>query len=243
MTNAPIRIAKHLGFCLFDPARMGRGYKHRERFNNAVFISPNRDFLFTKNEKCASVTLRFSLQNAVVEKPLPRQFQNVDRWFLPLLQPSDLNLRRIADINSVPFKFAVVRNPYSRVLSLYLNSKAGRYGRSRMDRNMDFGSFVAYVTKQAPEEMNRHWRVQYYNIYCNVIRYDHFIKFENLEEELSRFLERFSKRPPEIRSVHKNQSRAGRRIAEYYTPEIAKRVRDTFAIDFEFFGYSTELPD
>jgi hypothetical protein len=55
-------------------------------------------------------------------------------------------------------------------------------------------------------------------------------------------LERFSKHP-EIRSVHKNQSRAGRRIAEHYTPEIAKQVRDTFALDFEFFGYSTELPD
>ena len=30
--------------------------------------------------------------------------------------------------------------------------------------------------------MNLHWRVQYYNIYCNVIHYDHFIRSEVSED-------------------------------------------------------------
>jgi hypothetical protein len=32
------------------------------------------------------------------------------------------------------------------------------------------------------------------------------------------------------------------KFVEHYKPEIAKQVRDAFAIDFELFGYLTELP-
>ena len=42
--------------------------------------------------------------------------------------------------------------------------------------------------------------------------------------------------------MHKNQSNAGSKLASYYTPEIAQKVRDKYAIDFDYFGYSTELP-
>jgi hypothetical protein len=42
--------------------------------------------------------------------------------------------------------------------------------------------------------------------------------------------------------VHKDQSNAGTKIAAYYTAEIAKKVRDKYAIDFEFFGYPATLP-
>jgi hypothetical protein len=54
---------------------------------------------------------------------------------------------------------------------------------------------------------------------------------------------RYSRQPPEIRSVHKDQSNAGQKIAAYYTAEIATQVRDKYAIDFEFFGYPPELPN
>jgi hypothetical protein len=235
--NSVARMIRHVQFCVLDPVGMGGTYKHRERFNNAVFISPKRDFLFTKCEKCASITSRHSLQSLVAEKPLPPNFSDVDRWFGPLLQPSDLKLNRLDPINEIPFKFAVVRNPYSRLLSFYLNSKKV-LGRST---EMDFADFIDMVTQQTPKQMNPHWRVQYHNIFCDVIRYDHFVRFENLEEELKRVMARFSGKS-EIRSVHKNQGKAGEKIATYYTPELTKRVREKYAIDFEFFGYSQELP-
>jgi hypothetical protein len=236
------RIIRHIGFCLRDPARMGGSYKRRERFNNAVFISPRRDFLFTKSEKCGNVTMRRSLQNLVAEKPLPPHFKDVDRWFAPLLQPSDLRLKHIAEINAIPYKFAVVRNPYSRLLSYYLNARRRKFHwLLGADKNMDFGGFVRLVVQQAPEEMNPHWRVQHHNLFCEVIEYDHFARFEQIEEELQAFMSRY-KPDAEIRSVHKNQSRAGGQLATYYTPELTKLVRDKYAIDFEYFGYPVELP-
>jgi Sulfotransferase family len=235
-------MVRHVSFCALDPAGLGRSYKFRERFNNAVFISPRRDFLFTKCEKCANVTMRRSLQNLVAEKPLPPSFDDMDRWFAPLLQPSDLGLWQTDQINEIPFKFAVVRNPYSRLLSFYLNAKRDNFRRLPKNSCTNFAAFVNYITSQTTEEMNPHWRVQYHNIFCDVIRYDHFVRFENLEEELKDIMVRYAPQRSEIRSGHKNQSNAGTKIATYYTIEIGEKVRDRYAIDFEYFGYPVALP-
>jgi hypothetical protein len=234
----------HFGFCVLDPAGMGGTFKNRERFNNAVFVSPKREFLFTKCEKCANVTVRRSLQNLVAEKTLPASMTDIDRWYAPLLQPSDLKLTRIKSINDIPFKFAVVRNPYSRLLSFYLNVKPENYPNVMHGKTKPptFGGFVDHVTSQSVPEMNPHWRVQHHNIFCDLIKYDHFLRFENLEEELAAIMSRYGKKQAEIRSVHKNQSNAGSKLAAHYTPEIAKKVQDKFAIDFDYFGYSKELP-
>jgi hypothetical protein len=235
-------MVRHVSFCALDPGNMGRTYKYRERFNNAVFISPKRDFLFTKSEKCANVTMRRSLQNLVAERCLPPNFDDIDRWFAPLLQPSDLRLWPIDQINEIPFKFAVVRNPYIRLLSYYLSAPRDHFGKLLgTDETMDFATFISIVAQQQPEEMNPHWRVQYNNLFCDVIAYDQFMCFENLEEELNAFLRRYTSKP-EIRSAHKNQGRAGDKLAAYYTPELVARVREKYAIDFEYFGYPLELP-
>ena len=130
---------------------MGGSYKRRERFNNAVFVSPKREFLYTKCEKCANVTLRRSLQNLVAEKALPESMSDIDHWRAPLLQPSDLKLTRIKSINDIPFKFAVVRNPYSRLLSFYLGAKPENYRKvlGTSEKPRAFGEFVDVVSKPA----------------------------------------------------------------------------------------------
>src|SRR5581483_5452055 len=56
--NTLIRLVNYLRFSHFDSAHFGGSYEERERFNTGIFVSPKRDFLFTKNEKCGNNTAR-----------------------------------------------------------------------------------------------------------------------------------------------------------------------------------------
>ncbi len=242
------RLVNHFRFCAFDTPRFGGTYESRERFNSAVFIDPGRRFLFTKNEKCGSNTARRTLQALASSKPLPADFVDTNRWLAPLLQPSDLGLARVEELNErVPFKFAIVRNPYARLLSAYLNKfqkqtkKTKKFARDlQADERIGFAEFVMQVSKQKPEDMNPHWRVQYNNIYCDRIKYDKFVKFEDYETQFRRVLDRFFDHT-RIENVRKGQFNAGEKMPAYYNAELAGIVRDTFKIDFEQFNYPASL--
>lgn len=246
--NSIVRCARHYWFCAADPCGFGGTYKQRERFNEALFIEPDRRFLFTKNEKCGNNTARRTLQFLAAKRSLPEDFIDTNRWTAPMLQPSDLGLKRIADISAaVPFKFAIVRNPYVRTLSVYLNKFHGRgaqaqkFARTVPREPKDFADFVSLIAKQKPEDMDPHWRVQYDNIYCGLIKYDQFIRFENYQTEFYAVLEKFYG-SAKIRPVRKKTVPTEEKLGGYYTPEIARAVRNIFAKDFEFFAYPAELP-
>ena len=206
-------------------------------------------FLYTKNEKCGSNTARRTLQALASPRPLSANFVDTNRWLAPLLQPSDLGLARVEEMNDcVPFEFAVVRNPYSRLLSSYLNKfqkqtkKTKQFARElKIDAHVGFAEFVRHVSRQKAADMNPHWRVQYHNIFCDRIKYDEFVKFEDFETQFHRILDRFFDHA-KLENVRKGQIKADEKLSAYYDAEITRLVRDTFKIDFEFFGYDTALP-
>jgi hypothetical protein len=245
--NTVLRLVNYLRFSHLDSAHFGGTYEERERFNTAIFISPKRDFLFTKNEKCGNNTARMTLQHLAADRPLSPDFRDVNRWTAPMLQPSDMKLRRVEDLNEIiPFKFAIVRSPYTRLLSCYLSKFAGcpkpnLAKRLGTDKALTFPEFVERVCRQTPAEMDPHWRTQHFNIYCDRLRYDRFVRFENYENEFNEIMLRFFGRTG-MQNVRKGAGRAELKLAEYYTPALAKAARDKYAVDFETFGYMTELP-
>mmetsp|Transcript_6429 Transcript_6429/g.17226 ORF Transcript_6429/g.17226 Transcript_6429/m.17226 type:complete len:284 (-) Transcript_6429:100-951(-) len=153
-------------------------------------------------------------------------------------------------------KVAFVRNPYTRILSAYLEKvKRGiiSVGRATADSSFDF--FVDELV--ARRSLNEHFRDQSDMCSFNYVSYDVIGKIETLRDDLRcvasalGFLDAidggWSKSYPagrdallEVSTSH--ETRASDRVREYYTDDIAAKVYRRFHADFEAFHYRPELP-
>lgn len=189
-------------------------------------------------------------------------------WFIPKnactslkkLIADDLGLS-YANIHDAPFDkiptgdaemydnythFTVIRNPFDRLLSCYLDKiRPGYRGRGfpkgvaynfrphGFTEDMTFTAFVSHIIDGKIK--NPHWNPQspmLPDVPMLVFR------FENLSDELPEFLEAhgFKQELP-----HRNKSRNGARdYQEYYTPELRAKVRQYYLEDLKKFKYRFE---
>lgn len=167
----------------------------------------------------------------------------------PFVKPYQLPPAMLDDILTGDdfFKFAVVRNPYARLLSAYLDKIDGRRKERRLiesalgrsaDDDISFAEFIGVITTSRTTDP--HWMRQ-----TRIVgpRLDAALHLESLNEELSKLptvlCEHLSKT---LRKRAPHATGADALTAEHYTPEIVAVVKDFYADDFERFGYSTELP-
>jgi hypothetical protein len=168
------------------------------------------------------------------------------RWF-----PSDL---------ASHFWFTVVRNPYSRVLSAFLQKGAaaargspgfaGIPGFDRLD-SRGFANFVGYLERDGLRA-DSHWTPQVELLFLPVARYDMVARTENLAEDLSRVFLSLGLPAPVpgvFAQPHRAEKDAGwkvtsatSKVAQFYDHATAMRVRQLYDRDFRELGYADELP-
>eukprot|EP00183_Erythrolobus_madagascarensis_P003752 CAMPEP_0185854146 /NCGR_PEP_ID=MMETSP1354-20130828/21471_1 /TAXON_ID=708628 /ORGANISM="Erythrolobus madagascarensis, Strain CCMP3276" /LENGTH=279 /DNA_ID=CAMNT_0028555835 /DNA_START=10 /DNA_END=849 /DNA_ORIENTATION=+ len=155
-------------------------------------------------------------------------------------------------------KVAFVRNPYTRVLSGYLEKvKRGILGVGKATASSTFEHFVDELVTRSPRYLNEHFRDQSDMCSFNFLQYDVIGKIESLRDDLrcvasaKGFLDAvdygWAKGYPkgndgllDISTSH--ETRASAKIREYYTDDIAAKVYSRFRTDFEAFHYPQELP-
>lgn len=155
--------------------------------------------------------------------------------------PSQLSKQEVEQLDDV-FRFAVVRNPYTRTLSAYLDKIERRA--KRKNRESSFKGFLQDLAQQSLYD-NAHWAPQSSLLLLPPDRFDFFGKVENLEHDLAFIKDRVSgggMNASPSKHFKANATGAGTKLTQHYDDECKEIVCSLFRKDFELFGYSTEFP-
>lgn len=236
--------------------------KSRNDLDMDTHISIKHKYIYMMVCKAASSTVTHHLQYVefLGSKYSVRGVNN--RYNSPHLAPFQLPKSRfLAMLQNDSFKrVTVVRNPYSRLLSCYLHRVIGKGEKVNPTRKalgklvgeakvpeLSFGEFIDLICSQENREMERHYALQHDVVLYPFIRYDFVGKVESLQDDLLKMESLLFKKPLFDRealaklNLAPMQTNSITKIQQYYTDEIAAKVVDRYGLDFESFGYSTDL--
>ena len=135
------------------------------------------------------------------------------------------------------FRFAFVRNPWDRLVSVWVEKIDAIFSPFRIygwTPALPFRDFVRAVCAMPPDERDHHFAPQ-----APLLRYagewcvDFLGRFERLNEDW-RLLSQAAGWKAPLPHINRSEHKPWR---EYYTPELAQLVRETFAEDANLFGY------
>jgi hypothetical protein len=224
--------------------------------NQYLHISLQHRFVYVEIPKNACSTLKFILRRVELDDVTIENTKQIhNRQYSPLLRPCQL-WDVDALLNSSQFKrFTFVRNPYTRVLSAFLDKIAGNNRRLKeplftiLDRDIkeisspiSFVDFLRAIRQQSPLEMDHHWRQQSIQAFYPKLSYDFIGRFERLDEDIERLggVLGIDLRKYYYRHAPHNTN-AGERLKEYYDDESIRLVKQIYAEDFDLFEYPTDI--
>ncbi|KAI0564801.1 carbohydrate sulfotransferase, partial [Gracilaria domingensis] len=162
------------------------------------------------------------------------------------------------------FKFVFVRNPYSRLVSCYMDKFRNtdplyvrneyrlflaqlfhwHYARTVDIDNQprpSFRTFVDELLKQPPRFMNAHWMPQIIHCGIGIMPYDFVGRMENLKHDARYALDKLGKTDqhfPTQQQIGFPPSGASSQLADQlYTGELRFKVRAIYDDDFRILGY------
>ena len=162
-----------------------------------------------------------------------------------LRDPHNVSLAQYIDSNPLAYSFAIVRNPWDRLLSAYFFLKKG--GLKPEDKHdaerfvlkyRNFNEFVCSAFKEREILQQIHFRPQYLWISKNEeVIVDSIGRFENFQQSVSQFMKQVG-----LQKCHVNHLNKGthKHYMEYYSKESIEIVRSVYSKDIDLFGYEIE---
>ena len=223
------------------------------RANYLTHISRRHRAVFVEVPKAGCTVVKMVLQHSEHGgEPYHRPESVHDRSTSPLGSP----LRGEFDIDEVftgssYFRFAFVRNPYSRALSCYLEKIIGKQWLRDMrlpklgfepDEEVGFAEFLRRVAGQRRAEMDIHWAPQHYLLSLDKVSYGFIGRFESFADDLRWLITHLELNAPlgVLDRPTAHTTNASERLREYFDDESVDLVRDIYRGDFERLGYGLD---
>ena len=228
------RLLPHLLSGRFSAANLNpSAFRH-------VAIFPRLGIAYNRVKKNANSTTMAALY--LLETGRAGQERESKLGVPSLVRASPMLLPRVASLDYI----TIVRNPYSRVLSAFLNKFAKpeyveRYGHFELDA-AGFARFVTWLGLGAIDD-DMHWDIQTKLLMTVPAEFDTVLEFEAFPGNLVLFLEkRGISLPIQLDEIlgtinAASRTRAAERLRDFYTPGVAQQVADLFRKDFELLPY------
>ena len=214
-----------------------------ERAAYLVHFSVKHRFLYVETPKVACSTIKRMLQRIVGIAP-----QDVhDRSQSPLCSPLTDAAGFLEAQASDYLRFSFVRNPFTRILSCYLDKfVTNSFERARLlpelglksDADLSFTDFLEAVQSQTYYDMDIHWLPQ--SVILEGLVKPAFIgRFENIRADMASVLAAIGSHE-EAQPFRPHATDAGAKVAEYLTPEALRLILEIYEQDFIQFSYSPD---
>jgi hypothetical protein len=205
-----------------------------------VFISADLRVFFNGIGKAGHSSVIMTLAKALHGDDIP-----VDRAKESAFQrPSALSEDQVSELGSY-FTFTLVRNPYTRTLSAYLDKVARqkvvpRALRQRaVNTTPSFLDFCLYLEDGGLNDAV-HWAPQTSMMLLPIDKLDHIAKLERFDEDFGAVLQRLGLADRvEVRRHDPHKTNSDEKVAAHYCDRSREIVARLMADDFRLLGYST----
>lgn len=232
-------------------------------------VGPERRYLFGFVPKSACTNWKCVLRHEHGQEDYlnPRLAHDMKNGGLPFLSEEKNPWQLLRDPQVK--KFTCVRNPYTRVLSAYLNKIEPFVRRCEPDHlrkgllkvyeaidefralclpekpEVDFECFLTWLDYARPGDpfaKNQHWRPQTQIIGNGQVDFDFIARFENLATDAPELLRRMGSAVefPSQEQVKFPPTGADQKTRGYYTPLAVELVRRIYGPDFDYLGYDPD---
>jgi hypothetical protein len=208
---------------------------------NSLVCHPLR-LMYVRCQKCGTNTIIKSLVDSYIESGFNDSL--AEQSLTPFPRLDDIGF----DVSEYTV-FSVVRNPYTRVLSAYLNRMVNNRDETFLEfekqyqisaENLSFKDFLLTISRDEPASLDRHWRPLSDLLAVRLFSYDHIGKIENIGDLKDDLLQRFFPVVAAFESGQSHSTNSSNKIRQYYTADEIDLVNAIYEEDFINFRYITD---
>jgi len=226
---------------------------------HGVYFGGDGSYLYQPIPKCGCTSIKtilLELENLPVNPDEWTRHNKAHNRFPGTDHLPAARQQAIFDGKTETFKFVVVRDPFTRMASVYADKILGGYDKNSrywinlikraaaeldlpLSEKITFEEFVRVASTQAIRDMDPHWRHQYHVGHLDIIKFDFVGHLEMLTSDFLYVLERI-KAPKTLMQKaarHHNVTGAGLAMWAQVSAETRLRFTRTFEIDFDTLHY------
>ncbi len=233
------------------------------RLRYSTFVNLDRRYMYFEVPKAGCTTIKsliHRLENLPPIAPFTGALREVRRDMF-IHNRSQFALKSLLDHNDAQqeeiltspdiFRFSVVRNPYSRLLSawsdkvrqcspgyesFYKRLAGGLPAPDGSTPPLPFETFVADISRHDIANANPHWRMQSAHLLADAIPLSFIGRLEDLNAAITLFLQKAGF----DQNARAGAMNPGGGASSHYTEALARQVWSLYEPDFQAFGYDRE---